>query len=436
MISRRFEVNSDSDIDAAVAFVCGSGSDDGFERTIREKTEATRAIVDAVRERGDAALAEFTARFDRTELRPDQFEVSSDELDRASGQVDAALLESIRRAHETIRSFHEKQSRSSWETRHEDGSVTGQRVTPLESAGVYVPGGTAFYPSSVLMNIVPAKVAGVASVTMVSPPSFNGTIHPVVLAAAKIAGVDRVFRVGGAQAVAALAYGTETLPQVVKITGPGNTFVAVAKRLVQHVCSIDTEAGPSEVTVIADESAAPALVASELLAQAEHDVEACSVLVTPSRKLAGAVQEALASAVGSLSRADIIRQSLASRGGTVLVRDMADCIRISNLIAPEHLAVYTASPRETLKGITNAGAIMLGGSTSVVHGDYCAGPNHILPTGRRARYASPLSSEDFQKVSSIIEFSPERAAGVAADVMRMARAEELTAHARAAELRQ
>jgi histidinol dehydrogenase len=271
---------------------------------------------------------------------------------------------------------------------------------------------------------------------MVSPPSYEGNIHPVVLAAAKLAGATRVFRIGGAQSIAALAYGTETVPHVMKITGPGNTYVTAAKAIVRSFCEIDTEAGPSEVTVIADDTANPRYVAGELLAQAEHDEEACSVLVTTSEALVPKVMDAIEAELESLSRAEIIRTSLRNTGTIIVARDMDEAVRLSNLIAPEHLAIYTENPREVLAKITNAGSIMVGESTTVVFGDYFAGPNHILPTGRRARFASPLTAEDFRKVSSIIEFTPERVKNVGPDVIRLAKSEELTAHARAVEMRQ
>ena len=431
----KLTITSAADFDAALRRVCGLVEGGGTERVLAEKTEATRAIVEDVRQRGDAAVAEYTQRFDGTTLRPDQFELTNAEIDAAVAGVDKELIAALERAHANIRRFHGKNLRQSWEETLEDGTVLGQRITPIESVGVYVPGGKAFYPSTVLMNIAPAKVAGVREIVMVSPPSYQGSIHPVVLAAARIAGVDRVFRIGGAQAIAALAYSTATVPKVMKITGPGNTFVAVAKRLIQDVCAIDTEAGPSEVTVIADEHADPVRVAAEMLAQAEHDEEACSILVTTSSALADKTNAVIDTELPKLSREKIIRASLDGRGVMVIVRDMDEAIRLTNLIAPEHLAIYTKSPRQVLDRIENAGSIMVGETTTVVFGDYIAGPNHTLPTSRRARFSSPLSAEEFRKVSSIIQFSPERAAAVAQDVMRMARAEELTAHARAVEIR-
>jgi histidinol dehydrogenase len=429
-------IKSDVDYEALAQQICHPADTSARERILAEKTEAVETIVAAVKKRGDAALAEFTSNFDGTELTPTQFEVSSEEINAALAEVDDALLESLRRAHENIHRFHSRNLRESWEETLPDGTVLGQRVSAIESAGVYVPGGKAFYPSSVLMNIVPAKVAGVKDVIMVSPPSYNGTIHPVVLAAAKIAGADRVFRIGGAQAVAALAYGTETIPQVLKITGPGNTYVTAAKGLVRSICDIDTEAGPSEVTVIADGDATPRMVAGELMAQAEHDEEASSVLITTSEALLDPVLEAMENELETLDRADIIRASWKNNGRMVVVRDLKEAARLSNLIGPEHLAIYTAAPRDVYADITAAGSIMLGEHTTVVLGDYFAGPNHILPTGRRARFASPLTCDDFRKVSSVIEFSEERVKAVSDDVIRLAQAEQLTAHSRCMEMRQ
>ena len=420
---------------ATMEFVCGRAVNPEQERCLAEKTEATRAIVEAVRERGDAAVAEFTARLDGVSLSPAQFEVTPEEIDAAVAHVDPSLLAALERAHANIQVFHSKHLRTSWEETYEDGTVLGQRVTPIESAGVYVPGGKAFYPSSVLMNIAPARVAGVRDIVMVSPPSYRGSIHPVVLAAAKLAGATRVFRVGGAQAVAALAYGTEHIPAVMKITGPGNTFVTGAKRLVRHICDIDSEAGPSEVVVIADEKADPRFVAAEMLAQAEHDEEACSTLITPSAFLAAAVELEVRRQQALLPRADIIKAALDGQGTIIVVPSMDDAVRLTNLMAPEHLSIQTEYPRKVFDKIDNAGAAMLGAMTPVAVGDYYAGPNHILPTSRRARFASPLTAEDFRKVTSILYYSRERLLKDADDICRLARAEELTAHANAVEIR-
>jgi len=433
---KRIDVQSNEAFDAAVAQLCHAVARTDAERVIAEKVEAARAIVSAVRELGDDAVADYTKRFDGAELRPEQFEVTPAEIDAAMAAVEPDLIAALRRAHENIKRFHAKNLRESWEETLEDGSVLGQRITPIASAGVYVPGGKAFYPSSVLMNIVPARVAGVAEIVMVSPPSFQGGIHPVVLAAAKIAGATRVFRIGGAQAIAALAYGTKTIPQVLKITGPGNTYVTAAKSLVRSIVDIDTEAGPSEVVVIADAHANPRLVAGEMLAQSEHDEEATSILITPSAALCAAVAKALDEELNTLSRRAIIQKALATNGAMVVVRSMDEAVRLSNILGPEHLAIYTKAPRAVYGQITAAGSIMLGEATTVVLGDYYAGPNHILPTGRRARFASPLTAENFRKVSSVIEFTAERVKQTAPDVLRLARAEELTAHARAIEMRQ
>ncbi len=400
-----------------------------------EKLGATRFVVDAVRARGDEAVAEFTARFDGVELRPEQFELSPAEIDAAVKTVEPSLIATLERAHENIRKFHAKNLRESWEEMTDDGSILGQRLTPIERVGVYVPGGKAFYPSSVLMNIVPARVAGVTEIVMVSPPSFEGSIHPVVIAAARLAGATRIFRIGGAQAVAALAYGTQHVPRVFKITGPGNAYVTLAKRLVTSTCAIDSEAGPSEVVVLADDTAAARLCAGELLAQSEHDEDARSILVTPSAKLAEAVEAALAEEMKTLKRTDIVRKALDKHGALVVTRDMEEAVRLTNEIAPEHLAIYTEYPRQTAEKIRNAGAIFLGSMTPVAVGDYYAGPNHILPTSGRARFSSPLSAEDFRKVTSIISYSKQRMRQQGEDIIRLATVEALDAHARTIAMR-
>ncbi len=427
------EVNDDSTFQNVAARVCANAG--ATEASGENKLESVRTILDAVRKRGDEAVAEFTERFDGVKLAPDQFEVTNDEIDRAVAQVDPLLMQSLERAHANIQAYHAKHLRASWEEVAPDGTLLGQRITPIETAGVYVPGGKAFYPSSVLMNVVPARVAGVSDVIMVSPPSYEGSIHPVVLAAARLAGATRIFRIGGAQAIATLAYGTQRIPAVCKITGPGNTYVALAKRLVSGTCDIDTEAGPSEVVVIADDAADPRFVAAELLAQAEHDEEARAILLTPSRDLIARVEAEVAKQAAGLPRKAIIDRALEGQGFLVKVRDLDDAIRLSNWIAPEHLSIQTRDPRAVLDKITNAGAVMLGAYTSVAMGDYFAGPNHILPTGRRARYASPLTAEDFRKVTSVISYSYERLMTDAADIRRLAEAEQLTAHANALEVR-
>ena len=429
------EITDDASFKSAAVRVCGNAAGSAADADMERKLESVRAIVNAVRTRGDEAVAEFTAQFDGVTLKPEQFELSAGEIDDAVATVDPSLVSILERAHANIRSFHGKSLRESWEETSEDGTVLGQRITPIERAGVYVPGGKAFYPSSVLMNIVPASVAGVQEIVMVSPPSYEDSIHPVVLAAARLAGATRVFRVGGAQAIAALAYGTERIPAVLKITGPGNVYVALAKRLVSAVCDIDTEAGPSEVVVVADAKANPRFVAAELLAQAEHDEDARSILVTHSRELAARARKELERQAAALPRKEIIEKSLSGQGMIIIVRSLQEAARITDLIAPEHLSIQTEYPRKFFDMIRNAGAAMLGGMTSVAVGDYYAGPNHILPTGRRARFASPLTAEDFRKVTSIISYSHQRLLKEADDIVRFARAEQLTAHANAVEMR-
>lgn len=429
------EISDDAARAAVEAFIRSLSTPGGDEAASGEKLADVRAIVDAVRTRGDGALAEFTERFDGVALTPAQFELSAAEIDAAVKTVDPKLRSVLERAHENIRRFHAKNLRESWEETYEDGSVLGQRITPIESAGVYVPGGKAFYPSSVLMNIVPARVAGVKDIVMVSPPSYNGSIHPVVLAAARIAGVGRVFRVGGAQAVAALAYGTATIPCVTKITGPGNSYVTAAKAMVRSVVDIDSEAGPSEVVVLADAGAKPAYVAAELLAQSEHDEEAMGILVTPSKELATAVMTVLDAETEKLPRRGIIEVSLRNRGRIIVTRNMDEAVQLTNLIAPEHLSIQTEYPQKIADRIQHAGAIMLGAHTPVAVGDYFAGPNHILPTMRQARFSSPLTAEAFRKVSSVLYYSQERLRNEAEDIMMLANVEELQAHARSIEVR-
>jgi histidinol dehydrogenase len=429
------KITDDASVEGILARLSPAGQDSEAGRSLESKAEAVRAIVDDVRKRGDGALAEFTERFDGVALRPDEFELTAAQMDESISKVDKRLVAALERAHGNIRTFHAKHLRQSWEEVTEDGMVLGQRITPIERVGVYVPGGKAFYPSSVLMNIVPACVAGVKEIVMVSPPSFEGSIHPAVLAAARIAGATRVFRIGGAQAVAALAYGTARVPAVLKITGPGNTYVTVAKRLVRSACDIDTEAGPSEVVVIADDKANPEFVAAELLAQAEHDEEARSIAIVLSVKMAESVKVAVEAQAARLPRKKIIIRSLTGQGYIVVARDLDEAARVADWLAPEHLSIQTEVPRKVFEKVQNAGAAMLGGLTSVAFGDYYAGPNHILPTGRRARFASPLTAEDFRKVTSVLSYTKERLLKDADDVIQLAEAEELTAHARAVEMR-
>lgn len=428
-------IREDDSLNALAARIRARSDLSTSSKALQEKIDTTRWIVETVRKNGDAAVAECTERFDGVALEPSQFEVTPDEIDAAMRQTDPTLVAVLQRAHGNIRRFHEKNLRQSWEESFEDGSVIGQRITPIESVGVYVPGGKAFYPSSVLMNIAPASVAGVRDIIMVSPPSYQGGIHPGVLAAARIAGATRVFRVGGAQSVAALAYGTQTIPAVTKITGPGNTFVTAAKAIVRSVVDIDSEAGPSEVVVLADRTAKPAYVAYEMLAQAEHDEEAMAVLITPCMELAEAVRDYLAAEQDKLSRNAIIAQSLAREGMIIVTRTLDEAIALTNLYAAEHLSIQTEFPRQVANRIEHAGAMMLGAMTPVAVGDYYAGPNHILPTRRRARFSSPLTAEDFRKVTSVLCYSAERLAREADDMVRLATVEGLEAHARAVQVR-
>lgn len=433
---KRFQITDPASRQAVEDFIRAHGDLSAGDTAVREKTEAVRGIVDAVRTQGDAAVADFTRRFDGVELAPAHFELSADEIDAAVKTVDPKLRAILERAHENIRRFHAKNLRESWEETAEDGTVLGQRITAIESAGVYVPGGKAFYPSSVLMNIVPARVAGVKEIVMVSPPSYHGSIHPVVLAAARLAGATRIFRIGGAQAVAALAYGTAHVPAVTKITGPGNTYVTAAKGIVRSVVDIDSEAGPSEVVVLADDKAKAEYVAAEILAQSEHDEEAMGVLITPSAALAEAVAARLDAEAAALPRKAIIEVSLKNRAAIVITRSMDEAIELTNLIAPEHLSIQTEYPQKVADRIQHAGAMMLGAHTPVAVGDYYAGPNHILPTNRRARFSSPLTAESFRKVTSVLYYSQERLRRDAEDIIALANVEELQAHARSIEVRQ
>ena len=429
------EITSDADFQEVMSRIEGTSADPETERTIRERTEATRAIVEAVRDRGDEAVAEFTERFDGVKLSPNEFEITPDECERVLTGVAPELVGALERAQENIRAFNSKNLRQSWEEETEDGTILGQRLTPLDSVGVYVPGGKAFYVSSVLMNIVPARVAGVPEIVMMSPPTHEGSIHPLILAAARIAGATRIFRVGGAQSVAALAYGTDTIPAVPKITGPGNVYVTIAKRLVSSVCDIDKEAGPSEVVVIADDQADPRLVAIELLAQAEHEEDARAILITTSADLVPQIEAAIQEETATLSRAAFIEQALAENGEIYIVRDIDEAARLADCIAPEHMSVQTADPRAVFDNVRNVGCVVLGSTTPVAVGDYYAGPNHILPTGRRARFASPLTADDFRKVTSIISTSQDYLEKAVDDIRLIAEVEGFTAHVRAVERR-
>ncbi len=395
---------------------------DQYQDTVNE-------ILKDVREKGDQAVFQYTKKFDGACLTPDTLYVKEDEIKEAYSQVDPELIEVMKRSIANIRSFHEKQLHNSWFTTREDGVILGQRITPLESVGVYVPGGKAAYPSSVLMNIIPAKTAGVKRIVMVTPPGADGRINPATLVAAHLAGATEVCKVGGAQAVAALAYGTESIPKVDKIAGPGNIFVALAKKSVYGHVNIDSVAGPSEIMILADETANPRYVAADLLSQAEHDELASAILVTTSRELAEKVSAQTEEFTAALSRRDIISRSIENYGYILLAETMEDAIDTVNAVASEHLEILTASPFDTMTRVKNAGAIFLGEYSSEPLGDYFAGPNHVLPTNGTAKFFSPLSVDDFVKKSSVISYSREALEEVHEDIIRFAKAEHLTAHA-------
>lgn len=395
---------------------------DQYQDTVNE-------ILKDVRDKGDRAVFEYTKKFDRADLTPDTLYVTEEEIREAYSQIDPGLVEVMKRSIANIRSFHEKQLHNSWFTTREDGVILGQRITPLESVGVYVPGGKAAYPSSVLMNIIPAKTAGVKRIVMVTPPGADGRINPATLAAAHLAGATEVCKVGGAQAVAALAYGTESIPKVDKIAGPGNIFVALAKKSVYGHVSIDSVAGPSEIMILADETANPRYVAADLLSQAEHDELASAILVTTSRELAEKVSAQTEEFISALSRRDIISRSIENYGFILLADTMEDAIDTVNAVASEHLEILTANPFATMTRVKNAGAIFLGEYSSEPLGDYFAGPNHVLPTNGTAKFFSPLSVDDFVKKSSVISYSREALEEVHEDIIRFAKAEHLTAHA-------
>lgn len=391
--------------------------------------DKVQAIIDDVRERGDEALFEMTKRFDGADLNADNIRVTQAEIDEAYTLVDASLIEVIRKAMTNIRVYHEKQRQYGWLDTTPDGTILGQKVTPLQSTGVYVPGGKAAYPSSVLMNVIPAKVAGVEKIVMVTPPGKDGKVNPGTLVAANESGADEIYKVGGAQAIAALAFGTASVPKVDKIVGPGNIYVALAKKAVYGYVSIDSIAGPSEILVIADETANPRYVAADLLSQAEHDELASAILVTTSEKLAGEVQKEIEGFTQVLSRKAIIEKSLENYGHILIASSIDEAVEIANAIASEHLEIVTANPFEVMTKIRNAGAIFIGENSSEPLGDYFAGPNHILPTNGTAKFFSPLSVDDFVKKSSIIYYSREALAAKKDDIIQFAKAESLTAHA-------
>ncbi len=400
-----------------------------------EVTSTVAAILADVAARGDEALLEYTARFDRVSAQSvGELEVSRRRRAEALAGIDPAHREALEYAAQRVRAYHEHQLQESWQYRDESGNLLGQKITPLQRAGIYVPGGKASYPSSVLMNALPARVAGVAEIVMVVPAP-GGELSELVLAAAEIAEVDRVFTVGGAQAVAALAYGTDSVPAVDKIVGPGNIFVATAKRQVFGRVGIDMIAGPSEILVICDGSADPDWVAMDLFSQAEHDENAQALLLSPDRDYLNRVQASMARLLPEMERESMIQASLAGRGGMIHTRDLAEAVKISNRLAPEHLELSVEDPEALLPLVQNAGAIFMGRYTSEALGDYCAGPNHVLPTSRSARFSSPLGVYDFQKRSSIIMCSERGVQELGRAASVLARGESLTAHARSAEMR-
>ena len=391
--------------------------------------DTVQEIVDRVKTKGDQALFELTRKFDWEGIDASNVKVTEAEVQEAYDTIDPQLVETIRKSLKNIREYHEKQKQYSWFDTTPEGTMLGQKITPLASAGVYVPGGKAVYPSSVLMNIVPAKIAGVAHVVMCTPCNKEGKVNPAVLVAAKEAGADEVYKVGGAQAIAAMAFGTESIPKVDKITGPGNIFVALAKKAVSGFVSIDSIAGPSEILVLADETANPRYVAADLLSQAEHDEMASAILVTTSKELAEKVSEEVDAFVKILSRKEIISKSLDNYGYILVAETLEDAIETVDLIASEHLEIVTKNPFEVMMKVKNAGAIFLGEYSSEPLGDYFAGPNHILPTNGTARFFSPVSVDDFIKKSSIIYYSREALQRVHKDIEYFAKAEQLTAHA-------
>ena len=399
-----------------------------YEGTVQE-------IVDDVRARGDEALFEYTKKFDGAELSADNIRVTQAEIQEALSQVDPGLLAVMKKSMKNIREYHEKQKQYSWFDSKPNGTILGQKVTALSSVGVYVPGGKAAYPSSVLMNIIPAEVAGVEKIVMVTPPGKDGKVNPVTLIAAHLAGATEVYKVGGAQAIASLAFGTKSIPRVNKIVGPGNIFVALAKKAVYGHVSIDSIAGPSEILVLADETANPRYVAADLLSQAEHDELASAILVTTSMELAEKVSAEADAFVQNLSRKAILEKSLENYGYILVADSMEDAIETANAIASEHLEIVTKNPFEVMTKIQNAGAIFMGEYSSEPLGDYFAGPNHVLPTNGTAKFFSPLGVDDFIKKSSIIYYSREALKAVHTDIESFAEAEHLTAHANSIRVR-
>ncbi len=421
---------SQSDFDRALASLLAW--DDSVDHQVNE---SVRHILHEVKTRGDEAVLEFTEKFDRLKVASvAELEMGQERLQQALSAIPDDQRQALETAADRVRDYHERQKQASWQYQDEDGTVLGQKVTPLDRAGLYVPGGKAAYPSSVLMNAIPAKVAGVSEVIMVVPTP-DGVVNDMVLASAAIAGVDRVFTIGGAQAVAALAYGTDTIPPVDKIVGPGNIFVATAKREVFGVVGIDMIAGPSEILVICDGKTDPDWIAMDLFSQAEHDEQAQPILVSPDGDFLDAVEASMRKLLPTMERSDIIGASLRSRAALIQVSDLSEAAEVSNRVAPEHLELSVEDPEALLPEIRHAGAIFMGRYTAEALGDYCAGPNHVLPTSGTARFSSPLGVYDFQKRSSIIGFSAEGADRMGRVASVLARGEGLTAHARSAEYR-
>lgn len=396
--------------------------------------EIVDRIVGDVRRDGDEAVIKYTKLIDRTEFKPEEFVVTEAEYEAAYQEADPAVVDSLRKAAENVRRYHQEQKPNSWMTYRDKGSILGQSVIPLDIVGIYVPGGTAAYPSSVIMNAMPAVVAGVKEIIMMVPPK-NGKINPYVLVAAKEAGVSKIFKIGGAQAIAAMAFGTETIPRVDKITGPGNIFVTLAKKAVYGHCDIDMLAGPSEILIVADKTADPAYTAADMLSQAEHDMLASSIVITDSPELAEKVAVEAEKQLKVLPREEITRASLDRNGMIIITEDIMQAVELANVSAPEHMEVLTEQPFQLLPYIRHAGAVFLGAYSPEPLGDYFAGPNHVLPTGGTARYYSVLNVETFMKRTSIISYTQEQLDAVSDDVIRLAEAEGLQAHANAVKLR-
>ena len=391
-------------------------------------------IVGEVRRDGDAAVIKYTRLIDRTEFTPEEFLVTEAEYEAAYEEADPEVVASLKKAAENVRRYHQEQKPNSWMTYRDHGSILGQSVIPLDRVGIYVPGGTAAYPSSVIMNAMPAVVAGVREIIMMVPPK-NGKINPYVLVAAKEAGVSKIFKIGGAQAIAAMAFGTETIPRVDKITGPGNIFVTLAKKAVYGHCDIDMLAGPSEILIVADKTADPAYTAADMLSQAEHDMLASSIVITDSAELAGKVAEEAEKQLKKLPREEITRASLDRNGLIIVTEDIMQAVELANVSAPEHMEILTEQPFQLLPYVRHAGAVFLGAYSPEPLGDYFAGPNHVLPTGGTARYYSVLNVETFMKRTSIISYTQAQLDAVSDDVIRLAEAEGLQAHANAVRLR-